>query len=56
MSHPRQLPVLTDIIGECSATATAPTATDICAGTITGTTSDPLTYSSQGSYVITLEL
>jgi hypothetical protein len=31
----------------------APTTTDNCAGTITGTTTDPLTYSAQGSYVIT---
>ena len=33
--------------------ATAPTATDACAGTITGTTSDPLTYSTQGTFTIT---
>jgi hypothetical protein len=38
---------------ECSATVTAPTATDNCAGSITGTTDDPLTYSEQGSYSIT---
>jgi gliding motility-associated-like protein len=44
------LPVLT---GECSVTATTPTTTDACAGTITGTTSNPLTYSTQGTYVIT---
>ncbi|WP_242132459.1 HYR domain-containing protein, partial [Aestuariivivens marinum] len=37
-------PSLADVTGECSATATAPTTTDACAGTITGTTSDPLTY------------
>jgi len=46
------LPVLADITGECSATAVAPTTTDNCSGTITGTTSDPLTYSTQGSFVI----
>jgi len=39
--------------GECSVTATAPTATDNCAGTVTGTTSDPITYNAQGSYTIT---
>ena len=46
------VPVLEDLTGECSVTAVAPTTTDACAGTITGTTTDPLTYSSQGSYVI----
>jgi len=44
------LATLTD---ECSVTATAPTTTDNCAGTITGTTSDPLTYTEQGTYTIT---
>jgi hypothetical protein len=46
-------PTLADVKGECSATATAPTTTDNCAGTVTGTTSDPLTYSAQGDYKIT---
>ncbi|MNS10466.1 HYR domain protein [compost metagenome] len=46
-------PVLADVTGECSATATAPTTTDNCAGVITGTTGDALTYSSQGTHVIT---
>ena len=45
-------PVLANVTGECSATATVPTANDNCAGTVTGTTSDPLTYSAQGSYII----
>jgi len=45
-------PVLADVTGECSATATLPTATDNCAGTVTGTTADPLTYTAQGNYVI----
>ncbi|WMI70016.1 HYR domain-containing protein [Mangrovimonas sp. YM274] len=39
--------------GECGATVTAPTATDSCEGTITATTSDPTTYSAQGTYTIT---
>ncbi|MBC5773334.1 HYR domain-containing protein [Pontibacter sp. KCTC 32443] len=40
--------------GECSVTVTdAPTAQDNCGGTITGTTSDPLTYTQQGEYTIT---
>ena len=44
---------LPNVTGECSATITAaPTATDNCAGTITGTTSDPLTYNSQGTFTI----
>jgi hypothetical protein len=40
------------ITAECSATATAPTASDNCGGLITATTSDPLTYSQQGTYTI----
>jgi hypothetical protein len=44
------LPTLTG----CSVTvSTTPTATDNCAGTITATTTDPLTYSTIGSYTIT---
>jgi uncharacterized delta-60 repeat protein len=45
-----ELPVIS---GQCSATVTAPTATDICKGTITGTTEDPTNYSEQGTYTIT---
>ncbi len=48
-----ETPTLADLIGECSVTAVAPTTTDACAGIITGTTADALTYSSQGTYVIT---
>ncbi|MBB6611548.1 HYR domain-containing protein [Pontibacter sp. Tf4] len=44
------LPALT---GECSVTATAPTATDNVSGTVTGTTTDALTYTAQGTYTIT---
>ena len=50
---PPVTPTLTDVTGECSATAVAPTTTDACAGTITGTTTDALTYSTQGIHVIT---
>jgi hypothetical protein len=46
-------PVLANVVGECSATVSVPTTTDNCAGEITGTTSDPLTYTAQGSYVVT---
>jgi hypothetical protein len=45
---------LPDVIGECDATVeTVPTATDNCAGTVIGTTSDPLFYDEQGTYTIT---
>ncbi|PKO96045.1 MAG: hypothetical protein CVU14_11245, partial [Bacteroidetes bacterium HGW-Bacteroidetes-9] len=44
---------LPDISGECDASVTPPTATDNCAGIVTGTTSDPLSYASQGTYTIT---
>ncbi|MDC0303956.1 HYR domain-containing protein [Flavobacteriales bacterium] len=46
-------PTLSDVTGECTATVVAPTTTDNCSGTITGTTTDPLTYTAQGSYTIT---
>ena len=48
-----EVPILVDVIGECNATAVAPTTTDACSGTIIGTTSDDLTYSTQGTHVIT---
>lgn len=47
------VPVIADATGACSVTVTAPTAEDNCAGIITGTTADPLTYDTQGSYTIT---
>ncbi len=43
---------LSAVIGECSVSVTVPTAIDNCAGLITGTTTDPLTYSEQGNYVV----
>ncbi|MCP2027053.1 putative repeat protein (TIGR01451 family)/gliding motility-associated-like protein [Flavobacterium sp. HSC-32F16] len=46
-------PVLGDITAQCSVTVTAPTTTDNCAGTVTGTTTNPLTYNAQGTYTIT---
>jgi hypothetical protein len=46
------VPVLADVTGECSAIAVAPLAIDNFAGSVTGTTTDPLTYTAQGSYVI----
>jgi hypothetical protein len=46
-------PTLADATGECDVTVTAPTTTDACVGSVTGTTTDPLTYTAQGSYTIT---
>jgi hypothetical protein len=43
---------LPTLSGECSVTAVAPTASDNCAGTVTATTSDPTTYTAQGTYII----
>ncbi len=44
---------LADATGECSVTLTAPTATDNCAGSITATTTDPTTYTAQGTFTVT---
>ncbi|HEV7892006.1 MAG TPA: cadherin repeat domain-containing protein [Pyrinomonadaceae bacterium] len=46
---------LPDVTGECSAAITgpAPTATDAYVGPVTGTTTDPLGYSTQGEHVVT---
>ena len=46
------MPTLSNITDECSASATAPTTTDNCAGIISATTTDPLTYTSQGTHTI----
>ncbi|MEA9415909.1 HYR domain-containing protein, partial [Flavobacterium sp. PL02] len=46
-------PILADVIAQCSATVPVPSTTDNCKGTITGTTADPLTYTAQGTYIIT---
>ncbi len=47
------VPSLAAIVASCSVTATAPISSDNCAGSVTGTTSDPLTYNTQGTYSIT---
>ena len=48
------LATLPDVTGECSATIpAAPTANDNCSGVITGTTSDPLSYTTQGEHIVT---
>ncbi|MHA6280962.1 HYR-like domain-containing protein [Salinimicrobium sp. CAU 1759] len=44
---------LQTVTGNCEVTVNAPTTQDNCAGTITGTTSDPTTYSELGTYNIT---
>jgi hypothetical protein len=46
---------LPDVTGECSAAITgpAPTATDAYVGPVTGTTTDPLSYTTQGEHVVT---
>ncbi|WP_425237268.1 FG-GAP-like repeat-containing protein [Ulvibacterium sp.] len=45
---------LPEVRGECSATVTAvPTATDNCAGTVIGTTDDPLEYDRPGTFTVT---
>ncbi|MFK8059694.1 MAG: T9SS type A sorting domain-containing protein [Polaribacter sp.] len=47
------IPALPDLTGECEVNITSlPTTTDNCAGTITGSTTDPLNYNSEGTYVI----
>ncbi len=47
------LATLPTITGDCHTTITTiPTATDACAGAITGTTTDPLSYSLPGTYTI----
>jgi len=47
--YPEQLP---DTVVECSVTLTAPTGNDNCDGAVTATTSDPLTYSTDGTYTV----
>jgi len=44
---------LPTVSGECSVTLTKPTATDACVGKITATTTNPLTYTTQGTYTVT---
>lgn len=47
------IPSLTPVTGICEATiTTAPSATDLCAGLITATTTDPLHYNTQGNWQV----
>jgi gliding motility-associated-like protein len=43
---------LADVTAECFVTVPTPTTTDFCDGTITGTTTDPVSYSAEGAYII----
>ena len=43
---------LSDATAECFITVPAPTTTDFCDGIVSGTTTDPVSYSSEGAYVI----
>lgn len=43
---------LPDLFADCDITVPAPTTMDNCAGMITGTTNDPLSYNAQGTYLI----
>jgi hypothetical protein len=43
---------LPTVTGQCSASVTPPTAHDNCAGLITATTSDPTSYTSQGTFTV----
>ncbi|MBX7240096.1 MAG: T9SS type A sorting domain-containing protein [Bacteroidia bacterium] len=45
-------PSIAAATGQCSLTLSPPTTTDNCAGAITGTTTSPLTYNSQGTYSV----
>ena len=45
-------PLLAAVTGQCSATVTAPTTTDTCVGTVTGTTLDPLVYNTPGTFIV----
>ena len=49
---PPVAPVLTNITAQCSATLIAPTAIDACAGSVTGTTTNLLTYNTQGTFTV----
>ncbi len=45
-------PTLNNVTVDCTGTLTIPTTTDVCAGTITGTTTDTLTFSEGASSII----
>ncbi|MFD2042627.1 T9SS type A sorting domain-containing protein, partial [Flavobacterium artemisiae] len=47
------LPDITNYCSVLSSQITIPTASDYCAGTVTATTTSPLNYTAEGTYVIT---
>ncbi|MFK7936545.1 MAG: hypothetical protein AB8G22_23725, partial [Saprospiraceae bacterium] len=47
------LPSLPDVMGDCEVTVPVPQVSDNCAGTVTGTTDDPLAYNIPETYTIT---
>jgi hypothetical protein len=49
---PPVAPVLPVLTNQCSVQVPAPTTTDDCAGTVTGTTTDPTNYTAQGTYTV----
>ncbi|RYZ22533.1 MAG: HYR domain-containing protein [Chitinophagaceae bacterium] len=46
------VPSLPVVNAQCRISLTAPTTTDNCAGTVTGTTEDPMTYTQQGTFIV----
>ena len=51
---PPLTPILANVnVGECSGTPSAPTTTDACAGTITGTTATLFPITTQGTTIVT---
>ncbi|TDE27916.1 T9SS type A sorting domain-containing protein, partial [Flavobacterium ranwuense] len=50
--NPKPVVTLTNVTAQCTATLTAPTATDNCGVTVTGTTGDPSIYNTQGTYPV----
>jgi hypothetical protein len=49
---PPALPVLPVLRGQCLVNVLVPTTTDNCSGTLTGTTTNPLSYTSQGTFTV----
>jgi N-acetylneuraminic acid mutarotase len=45
-------PTLPTLTGACGVSAPTPSATDECVGTVTGTTTDPTNFATQGTYTI----
>lgn len=50
---PPAMVTLPPVVASCSATLTPPSTIDDCAGLVFGTTTDPLSYSTQGTFTVT---